>query len=305
MNLIMDFTHTYPADWISSHNSFAYLDCSDISGTDMYCIPEAEEEIMNRISTMSGIHFIDSGNYHYVTGIFTKYINKPYNLLFFDNHTDMKPTLIPELLSCGAWAERVLKTDSNLRHMIMIGPLKSDIAEAVKTIGEYDTAGMDNEAVNVDKEATRQEEMCINKLVCISGEELAAGVTETKNLNCLLERSLKAVDMSLPLYISVDKDVLSGEYARTNWNQGEMTLDTLEEILKFFISMQTSMQISMQNSMQKYEKSGGGIIGIDICGELPIKDSSFAESAEAGIINTKTNDRLIKFFEKAVSKMPD
>jgi arginase family enzyme len=284
MNLLMDFTHTYTADWIASHNSFAYLDCSDISGTDMYCTPEAEKEIMDRIITMpehmqdaysdktadsisdistavSGIHFIDSGNYHYVTGIFTKYINKPYNLLFFDNHTDMKPTLIPEFLSCGAWAERVLKTDSNLCHMIMIGPVKSDIAEAVKTINT------------------------LNKPVCISAEELAAYAAESKNLNCLLERSLKAVDMSLPLYISVDKDVLSGEYARTNWNQGEMTLDTLIEILEIFL--------------QRLERTGGKVIGVDICGELPIKDSSFAESAEAGIINAKTNDRLIKFFEKS------
>ena len=51
----------------------------------------------------------------------------------------------------------------------------------------------------------------------------------------------------LPVYISVDLDVLSEDYARTNWDQGTMTMDEL---------------YSMLSALARSRR----IVGADICG---------------------------------------
>ena len=255
MDLIFDFTHTYPADWIEENKELEVVDCSDIEGTDMYCTPEAEAELERRAARfpLGGIHFIDSGNYHYMTRLFTKRIREPYNLVFFDNHSDMQPTMILELLSCGAWAKQTVEEDENLKRLILIGPDE-------KTISGIDVANS-------------------HKLVCISRMELC----EHEKLRKRLAERLSVVDMSLPLYVSVDKDVMGEKYARTNWDQGDMSLETLKEILKILFG-------------GAYQ-GGGGIVAVDICGELPQKDARFMEAAEAEQINRSTNQALYDFIK--------
>lgn len=51
----------------------------------------------------------------------------------------------------------------------------------------------------------------------------------------------------LPVYVSVDLDVLDQRYIRTVWDQGDMTMEELEGILSKILSEQTT-------------------IGVDICG---------------------------------------
>lgn len=61
-----------------------------------------------------------------------------------------------------------------------------------------------------------------NKVLSFSIEELEQGATiplETK----------------YPVYISIDKDVLDERYAMTNWNQGDMSLGMLEDVLAHFL----------------------------------------------------------------------
>ena len=70
---------------IYDHESFylqdkssRFVDMKDISGTNAYCDDSAREEILGRLagdldddgrSFARGIHFIDNGNYHYITAI--------------------------------------------------------------------------------------------------------------------------------------------------------------------------------------------------------------------------------------------
>lgn len=249
-DIIMDFTHTYSKDWIEQFPDLHYLDCSDIEGTDMYCTGEAQRELQKRIAAypIRGVHFIDSGNYHYLTGLFTRQIQEPYNLLFFDNHNDMKPTLIPELISCGAWAKQLLEGDKNLGKLLLIGPSK-------ETIEEIET---DNR----------------EKLLCVSWEELEAAENAAESqggLHKLLQDIWEQADTKLPLYLSIDKDVLSEEYACTNWDQGQMSLPLLKEILKDCCWRSR-------------------ILGADICGELP--DSPPGQAVEVRRINEHTNTEL-------------
>ena len=258
MNLLLDFTHTYSPDWISENKDLIHIDCTDIVGTDKYCMPEAEDELMQRISRypLKGIHFIDSGNYHYMTRIFTKRIDRPYNLVFFDNHNDCQPTMISELLSCGAWAKEAAESDDNLQKLVIIGPSED-------TINDIDV---------IKKE----------KLVCISWEEFSV----YQNFKDLAGSLAEKADLRLPVYISVDKDVLSEEYARTNWNQGQMKLEELKGFLTCFFA-----------ACKEYNSE---ILGVDICGELPERDAGFMEALKAEKINRRTNNELYGFFKEVL-----
>lgn len=254
-DIIFDFTHTYTKKWMEKFPALHYLDCSDIGGTDMYCTEEAQAELERRLQAypINGVHFLDSGNYHYLTRLFTKRIEEPYQLVFFDNHNDMQPSMIPDLLSCGAWAKQVMEEDSHLERMFLIGPSQSTINE-----------------IPLDILSDKRQ-----KLVCVSWEELQEGGRQR------LQNKLDGQDMlsvHFPVYLSIDKDVLSQEYARTNWDQGEMELSTLEEILQWI-------------------KSRNRIIGVDICGEFP--DAPAFQTLEVQHINERTNEVLYEMLADA------
>ena len=72
------------------------------------------------------------------------------------------------------------------------------------------------------------------------------------------------------LYVSLDKDVMSPEWARTDWTQGEYTLAQIEEILKMALSTMD-------------------VVAVDICGEIP---ESKGATPEDGRINFETNTKL-------------
>lgn len=68
-NLVLNFSNTYSKKVANSLEDTDWIDCSDISGTNMYCTDDAANEIKRRLGEYSpkGVHFIDSGNYHYMT----------------------------------------------------------------------------------------------------------------------------------------------------------------------------------------------------------------------------------------------
>ena len=72
-----------------------WLDCTQIAGTDCYCDDEAVKAIRGQIADAGitdarGIHFIDGGNYHYMSKIWTDMVQEPFSLVVFDHHPDMQ-----------------------------------------------------------------------------------------------------------------------------------------------------------------------------------------------------------------------
>lgn len=129
--LITDLNRTYPEDMVQRLDlgeecSALRISMTDISGRNMYCSDEACEEIRSRLSELSspesGIHFIDTGNYHYMSRIFTSFIKEKYDLILIDNHNDMQRAGFGDILSCGSWALDVLEKDSNLGTLYVYGP---------------------------------------------------------------------------------------------------------------------------------------------------------------------------------------
>lgn len=211
-NLILDFTHVYEDETVRDREQFQWIDCSDIEESHLYCSPSAYEEIRKRIEPfgISGIHFIDSGNYHYVTKIMTDFLKEPFVLVCFDHHTDMQKPMVEGMTSCGDWAGQVLGENTYLQQLVLIGPPQRDI-----------------DGIEIGKPQTQNIQTGEkDKLLTFSEEELQNGAAKAK---------VALIKEGLPFYISIDKDVLSRRFTETNWNQGDMPLPMLEHLLQFFL----------------------------------------------------------------------
>lgn len=248
-NYLLDFTHVYDDEISKTQSKLKWLDCSDIQESNMYCSEKAAEQIGRCIERygIRGIHYIDNGNYHYITKLMTDRIKEPFSLIIFDHHTDMQKPMVTSMMSCGDWAGLVLDNNKYLKNMVLVGPSKKDIEEI--------------EASSVDK------------LIAYSAEELR-NPDKTKEE---LEAKLK-INFNIPVYISIDKDVLDEKISETNWNQGHMSLSMLESILK--------------NIIRKCK-----VIGIDICGECD-RNISLPEYMEAEEKNGELNEELYEFLTK-------
>ena len=238
--VVMNFTHVYEDEHFLSNNLFQWIDCTKISGTDCYCSEESQLELKSIIKEYpaAGIHLIDSGNFHYLTKIWTDKIDYPFSLILFDHHPDMQPTLFHDLMSCGSWVRDMLENSHFLKKVIIIGAsekLKSETKE-------------------------------------FSDRLLFFG--EHSFENSYTWKEFSDINLAEPVYISVDKDVLSPEYARTNWDQGSLTLTELEKLLRTLT--------------QKEE-----IIGVDICGENNYNADNFSSNDE--MVNERTDKELVSF----------
>ena len=226
---------------VDFHKQFTnrYVDLTTVEGTNCYCDDDACNAITEAIKNINyqSIHFIDSGNYHYMSKLWTDKIETEFNLLVFDHHTDMQEPSFGDILSCGGWIKKVMEENPFLRKVYIIGVRKElalEIPEEFK-----------------------------NKVVCINEQEM------NNAIQVLIEPS------TTPFYLSIDKDVLSEEYAITNWDQGTLTLPKLKDFILFFTKH-------------------ASLIGADICGESDIENCD----SKAIIVNNQTNSDLIKFINK-------
>jgi len=217
--IIMDFTKVYRNQGFYLKSSYHLIDCTDIQGSDCYCDHDATETIRNRIADLpvKAVHFIDSGNHHYITKFWTDRIHEEFILAVADHHPDMQPALFDDILSCGGWVRTVLDTNPFLKAVLFIG-----------VANEYE--------LPFDKYR--------------------------------IFRYPEKPSPKLPVYISIDKDVLSPEVVTTNWDQGTMTYNQLQTVLK---------EIMVRHQ----------VLGVDICGEYPTCIDNRSNSI---------NNRLLKLF---------
>ncbi|MBO7604785.1 MAG: hypothetical protein J6S97_10300 [Bacteroidales bacterium] len=184
------------------------IDLRGLDGCCCYCDSAAEERIKSEIAGTgtAGIHWIDTGDYHYITKFWLERLSEPFLLSLFDNHPDDgQDSLGGGLLSCGNWVAA-----------------------------------------------------CRDSLPLMKG--------------CC--RNTASLPGSLPVYLSIDLDVLSPQWARTDWSQGEMSLPELLQAI---------------DSITKEHR----VLGIDICGGLTL--SKGARPSDLSI-NVRTRMLLADYF---------
>lgn len=233
--LLMNLSGAYEEQdfWREERSTWVRLE--DLSGTNCYCDEAAVRAIREKIGefTLSGIHFIDSGNYHYMTRIWMDKAKNPFSLLVFDNHTDMQPPAFGGLLSCGGWIADALESVKLLDHVFLVGPDQPAFDQVQQTYKERVTF-----LSREDLQAARQTD---------SSSGVAASFLEM-----LSEYEKKAGKLS-PVYLSVDKDVLNEQEVKTTWSQGDMSLTELKSCLEELQSFLKARKLPLQAA--------------DVCGE--------------------------------------
>lgn len=195
------------------------LDFRGLDGAQCYCDADTERQIIEAIEGRDElVHWIDSGDYHYMSLLFAEKIEEAYTLLLLDNHPDDQPPGLGEILSCGGWVMELKKRSESLERVLAVGP-------------EGGLNGLDELKEAFGRYAPKR------------------------------------------IYLSLDKDVLSPDYARCDWSQGKMELEELLEILRFVLGY------------------GAEVIAFDICGELSEAKGARAEDFE---LNLRTNIEIQK-----------
>ena len=188
--------------------NISWVEVQELTGSNCYCDEEAAKVLKEKLEKFSAgeIHFIDSGNYHYMSRIWLEKLETPFRLVAFDNHTDMQLPAFGGLLSCGGWIAASLEELPLLEKVILIGP--------------------DQEAFDQTEPVFRQ------KVQYLSREKLRIMTPEEKRA------FFEKMEMDYPMYISVDKDVLCKDDASTTWSQGDMTLEELCQFVEILLDKQ-------------------------------------------------------------------
>ena len=79
--IIMNFTGVYDYEAFARNNKFIWLDCRHLYGTEGYCDRDGTLALKRMIADYpaEGVHFIDSGNYHYLTKFWTDKLETPFS----------------------------------------------------------------------------------------------------------------------------------------------------------------------------------------------------------------------------------
>lgn len=233
--------------------SFKCVDLTDIPGTNCMCDDSAMEQIKELITSNNigsdEVHFIDSGNYHYMSRILTDMVKEPFSLVVIDHHPDMQSPMFGSILSCGGWVLEVMDNNPNLKEVIVIGADK-DLIDKLE---------------EQDKEGTR----------FYSKEDIFTGDSDQ---SCASELFLP--ETAYPVYLSLDKDVITREELDTNWDQGDMTRDQVLTLVK---------------ELLKNRK----VCGFDICGEISF-DQEDCDIERAIEVNDDFNRQICQIVDKHV-----
>ncbi len=251
--VIMNISGIYEI-WKNPPKDAVWIQGTDLTGTNCYCDDFARDILCQRMESfpVAGIHLIDSGNYHYLTKLWIEQYKEPFQLLQLDNHTDLQPPAFGNLLSCGGWVYSALEELSNLKKVFLIGPGEKDYRQIPERYQE--------------------------KLYFCSRETLWKTRETTDGIQKWAESFTEELDPKLPLYVSIDKDILCPEDAKTTWSQGDMRLSELLRILSVLLRWEREKK--------------GRILGVDLCGTV---EKSQSEDHQ---INEKADLALIHLLQK-------
>jgi hypothetical protein len=209
------------AEYINMKLNVEWIDLRNVRGTDGYCDDEAQDAIRAHLRErgvdVKSVHYIDNGNYHYLSKIFLEMMEETFDLLVLDNHSDMQTPAFGDILSCGSWVKNVIDSNANVDNVYLCG---------------------------------------------VGGEK-----TDTAQI----------LNGTNPLYISIDKDVLSKCDYMTNWDQGSMETGELEAFLREVMAHRN-------------------VCGVDICGGINdfAGQGAVADAACIEETNLKTDIRIFE-----------
>jgi hypothetical protein len=171
--------------------------------------------------------FYGSGDFHHVTLALLGRIREPFNLLVLDKHPDWMRGI--PFLHCGTWLRHALRLP-NLRRVFHCGG-ETDFDNAYRWLAPWPDIAAGRVVVFP---ACRR--FPIGRWSGITVHPLLAdGNAPAEVLQTALMPFLEEL-RRYPLYVSVDKDVLTAEDAAVNWDSGLLRLDQALSILNTFLA---------------------------------------------------------------------
>ena len=311
--VILDFTGIYEQETELGKICDSSVSFRNLDGSRGYCAEETAEEIRLRLKDLptESICFLDNGNMHYISFFRLEKVRKSFALAVFDHHTDMQPSALLPLLSCGNWLLESLEKNPYLQQVLLIGPPKEsweqakallppDLHHKVLWIPEtakpgentWQPASAPGQYTDDEKMDPNEESSCFsqpqrgdtdgNKIPACYGEILCQNMAGDEDSACQGETLCRhtvgresempgagwnSIRADLPLFLSIDKDILRGEDLSVNWDQGTMPFADLKEWI----------------ARMKEDRS---VLGVDICGEPePGEDSRQSEAINLALLD--------------------
>lgn len=201
---LLNFDGAYRRQSFYLNKKYKWIDFESIPNISRFCEKENLKYLTEKITEkeLSGIYYLGSGNYHYMSYILQTQIDKPYTLVLFDHHTDTIPSPSDELISCGSWVLESIKHLPMLKKVFIIGVSEEGIQHIPASIHD------------------RVELYTKNSL--------------QSNPTTITKSILKNIPTD-SVYISMDKDVLDKKEAVTGWDHGTIQLQQMLKIVKALI----------------------------------------------------------------------
>ena len=238
---VLDFDGTYAQQpELCARYEHRWIDFHALRQTSRYCSEASFRAIQHALPSgeTTPVTLIGSGNYHYVALARIARLTRPFTLVLFDHHTDCYESTLPGLLSCGSWIRHAFLNLSLLAHAVVIGP---------------------------PADATRQVPL-----------ELRPRIQFVSDIGNTTPERLWSDIPTDDVYLSIDKDVFSPALVRTDWDQGDFTLDSVEPYVQ-----------ALTDSHH--------VCGVDLCGERPANplEALRPDVQDAIAHNEQANQRLL------------
>jgi hypothetical protein len=176
-----------------------------------------------------------SGDFHHISIALIECLRRPISVLVFDYHPDWDG--LPPQFSCGSWVNAIVDND-NVKKVILLGPSSHDLsAKGLFTASFRGLKANKLEIYPYQRKPSRLFFRNLKNIDCLKvSHSPFVSKIEWDNL------AQKQLDIFLPkvlsklatddVYISIDKDCLSADYAVTNWEEGPIALTWLLKALE-------------------------------------------------------------------------
>lgn len=202
-----------------------------------------QQTIQPALDNAPPVVFMGSGDYHHITWLLLQRFlafGQPIQLVVLDNHPDNMR--YPWGIHCGSWVHHVSRLPF-VAQINVLGITSTDV-EVMH--------GWENHLRNLRAGKVRY--WCIGRDL---GWMRALGIRQSNsfdtcgNLIEAFKTHLKVAQM--PIYLSIDKDVLSPEDVRTNWDQGVMRLEEMRELIALMRGRIIASDVTGEVSVYHYK----------------------------------------------------
>jgi hypothetical protein len=243
------------------------------------------------------VTWLGSGDFHHVTALIVQYLAKsrrrPLTVVHFDNHPDW--VKFRGGVHCGSWVSYLLRTGLADR-VISVGVSSADLAWP-----EFKGADLSQLRSNRHLLLPLQPPISLVMRDYGNGQSHLSRRGQIDWKHALQKTGPENSAMlfefigSDPIYITIDKDVLTAEDAATNWDQGSLSLSEMSFHLSSLISDCEIIGIDVLGDYSRPHYDGPAIDRLckrsEAFFDQPVQSLS---AAAAGKLNEATNLKLLK-----------